>query len=47
VDESDANRRTFRIARLRSSSGSYAEDILKKYGLTKEALIKRFSGRKG
>ncbi len=46
VDESDANRRTFRIARLRASSGSYAEDILKKYGLTREALIKRFSEKK-
>jgi hypothetical protein len=35
--------RTFRIARLRSAAGSFAEDILKRYGLTKDALVKRFA----
>ncbi len=45
VDESDANRRTFRIARLRGASGSFAEDILRRYGLTREALARRFSAR--
>jgi hypothetical protein len=44
VDESDANRRTYRIARLRTAAGSYAADILRRYGLTKEALIRRFKG---
>lgn len=45
VDEGDLNRRTYRIARLRSASGSYASDILKRYKLTGEDLRKRFSGR--
>lgn len=42
IDESDANRRTYRIARRRASEGSFAEDILKKYGMTEEALDRRF-----
>lgn len=42
VDESDANRRTYRIARRRAATGSFAEDILKKYGMTEEALNRRF-----
>lgn len=42
VDESDANRRTYRIARRRASDSSFAEDILRKYGMTEEALDRRF-----
>jgi hypothetical protein len=42
VDEGDLNRRTYRIARLRSASGSYASDILKRYKLTGEDLRRRF-----
>ena len=42
IDESDANRRTYKIARQRGASGSYAMDILKKYGLTRQALETRF-----
>ena len=42
VDGSDANRRTYRIARRRASEGSFAEDILRKYGMTEEALDRRF-----
>ncbi len=44
VDKSDSNRRTFRIAKQRTSNGSFAEDILKKYALTEEALTERFGG---
>ena len=44
VDFSDSNRRTFRIAKQRTGNGSFAEDILKKYALTKEALTERFGG---
>jgi DNA mismatch repair ATPase MutS len=47
VDESDANRRTFRIEKLRSAAGSYAEDILRRYRLTKDALAARFANKKG
>ena len=42
VDESDANRRTYKIEKRRSESFSYAKDILKKHGLTAESLRKRF-----
>ena len=42
VDESDANRRTYKIEKRRSEGFSYAKDILKRYGLTAEALRKRF-----
>ena len=42
IDESAENRRTYKIARYRGASGSYAFDILKKYGLTKKALKNRF-----
>ena len=47
INESEENRRTYKIARLRGASGSFALDILKKYGLTKQALAQRFSARKG
>lgn len=42
IDETDSNRRTFKIARQRSTGGSFAVDVLKRYALTKEALEERF-----
>ncbi len=42
VDESDSNRRTYKIEKRRTESFSFAKDILKKHGLTGEALKKRF-----
>lgn len=42
VDKDDNNRRTFKIVRRKNSGGSYAEDILRKYGLTLEDLNRRF-----
>ncbi len=42
VDENDENRRTYRIERRRGASDSFALDILKKYGLTADALRARF-----
>ncbi|NLZ37109.1 MAG: hypothetical protein GX897_06500 [Clostridiales bacterium] len=38
VDENDSNRRTFKVIRKKVFSGSYARDILEKYGLTAEQL---------
>lgn len=42
VDERDANRRTFRIARQKEAAGSYAADILRRYGLDRASLIRRY-----
>ena len=42
IDKNDANRRTFKIAREKSTGGSYAADILARCGLTREALEARF-----
>ncbi len=42
IDRSDANRRTYKIARQKSTGGSYAKDILERCGLTREALERRF-----
>ncbi len=42
VDESDSNRRTYKIEKRRTESFSFAKDILKKYGLTGQALKERF-----
>jgi len=42
VDSDNENRRTYKIARRKGVSGSYAKDILKKYALTREALEARF-----
>ncbi len=44
VDTDDNNRRTFKIVRRQGRGSSFAEDILKKYGLTPEALRARFPG---
>ena len=44
VDLSDNNRRTYKIVRRRGSGGSFAEDILRKYGLTLSDLRRRFGG---
>lgn len=38
VDETDENRRTYRIRRAVRTKSSYAYDILKKYGLDRESL---------
>lgn len=38
VDESDGNKRTYRIRRAESTHSSYAQDILKKYRLDRESL---------
>lgn len=42
VDENDENKRTYKISKLSQEKKSFAEDILKKYNLTKEALQNRF-----
>lgn len=42
IDRDDSNRRTFKIARQKSTGGSFAKDILERCGLTREALEKRF-----
>jgi len=38
VDETDENKRTYKIRRARTTNSSYAYDILKKYGLDRESL---------
>lgn len=43
VDETDENRRTYRIRRMDGTDSSFAIDILKKYDLTEEGLAKRLS----
>lgn len=47
VDEGDDNRRTFRIARRKEATGSYAADILRRYGLDREGLAQRFVRKEG
>ena len=49
IDESDENRRTYRIRRMDGTDSSFAEDILKKYRLTEEGLAERLRAlrRKG
>jgi len=42
VDRDDANRRTYKVAKRRNEQGSLALDVLKRYGLTSEALAERF-----
>ncbi len=42
IDRSDSNKRTFKIAKQKSTGGSYARDILERYSLTPEALQERF-----
>lgn len=41
VDESDENRRTYRIVRQRRTDSSHAADILFKYALTRQQLAER------
>lgn len=43
VDADDRNRRTYRIARRTIAEGSYAADILRRYGLDAASLQKRFA----
>lgn len=43
VDETDENRRTYRIRRMDGTDSSFAMDILKKYDLTEEGLARRLS----
>ena len=47
VDEGDDNRRTFRIARRKEATGSYAADILRRYGLDRQGLAHRFAHGEG
>lgn len=47
VDSNDENRRTYKIARRQGAQGSLALDILKKYGLDRDALYARFAGGEG
>ena len=47
IDRNDSNRRTFRIAKQKSTGGSFARDILERYGLTPEALTARFGSPDG
>jgi len=42
VDLNNMNRRTYKIAKRKGIAGSYASDILKKYSLTREDLVRRF-----
>ena len=42
VDESDSNRRTYKVVRAVSENRSFAEDILKKYGLSAAQLYEKF-----
>ncbi len=42
IDRDSDNRRTFKVERRRALSGSFARDVLKKYGLTRETLEERF-----
>ncbi len=46
VDESDSNRRTYRIEKRRLPPKSFAKDILEKYGLTRERLKELFKEKK-
>ena len=41
IDSENENERTYRIVKRRSGLGSYAFDILKKYGLDRESLERR------
>ena len=47
VDEGNDNRRTFRIARRKEATGSYAADILRRYRLDLEGLAQRFTHEEG
>ncbi len=47
VDGEDGNRRTYRIRRALNTEGSYAADILRRYGLDRESLEKRFPRGRG
>jgi len=47
IDESDDNRRTFRITRVGASRSSFARDILKKYRLDRASLEERSKQKEG
>jgi len=42
IDESDSNRRTYKVSRSKGKKSSFAGDILRKYALTREQLGERF-----
>ena len=42
VDKDDENKRTYKIERINSIGSSYAEDVLKKYALSRADLEERF-----
>lgn len=46
IDESDENRRTYKIRRVGSTSSSFAEDILEKYRLDRNSLKLRLEGER-
>ena len=46
VDPLDNNRRTFKIRRVGNVINSYAEDILRKYGLSRDQLMMRLEDMK-
>ncbi len=43
IDETDENRRTYRIRPMGSTDSSFAADILKKYDLTEDGLARRLA----
>jgi DNA mismatch repair ATPase MutS len=45
IDESDNNRRTYRIVRMHRTDSSHAADILYRYGLTREQLRGKLAGK--
>ena len=45
VDENDSNRRTYKVVRAASENRSFAEDILKKYGLSAAQLSEKFPAK--
>jgi len=47
VDTDDQNRRTYRIARRKDAEGSFAADILRRYGLDEDSLKRRFTTEGG
>jgi len=46
IDETDENRRTYKIKRVGATSSSFAEDILEKYRLDRASLKKRLEGER-
>ena len=47
IDETDENRRTYKIRRVGGTTSSFAADILEKYGLDERSLAEKMIKRKG